>query len=172
MTCMTRRAALLGLGAVGCSWLVAGRRAAALEPLPAPAGPPTLWLKGAIGVTNGDDAAAFDLAMLEALPQSAIRTAVKWIDGEHEFVGPRITDLLDRVGATGASIRVTALDAYNVEIPVDDLRSNQPILAMTMDGQRMRIRDRGPLCVIYPWSDQPGLRTDRGVWYVSLIEVL
>ena len=64
------RRALLGAALASCL-----SAAIALEP---PAGPPVLSVSGNIGERNTPDAAEFDLAMLEKLPQHSITTTVPW----------------------------------------------------------------------------------------------
>lgn len=45
------------------------------------------------------------------------------------------------------------------------------ILATTVDGKQLSVRDRGPLWVVYPTGDKPELRTPvfeaRSVWQLK-----
>ena len=147
-------------------------RAADLE---RPAGRVLLRVTGAIEKRNDGDAAVFDRAMLEALPQTTVRTTTPWTEGVTEFRGPLGRVLLERVGTTGSQLNATAINVYTVSIPVADFREHDVIIALTRDGKPMRVRDRGPLWVIYPWSDEPQLRTEvhhgRSIWQLKAIAV-
>lgn len=146
-----------------------------VQALEAPSGPVLLKVTGDIKITNVDDEAHFDRAMLEALPQHETRTHLPWYDGRSVYRGPLLRDLLSAVGSTGSLLRVSALNDYVSEIPVSDAMEHDVILAMSRDGVPMRVRDQGPLFVIYPFDDFPELYTEvylhRSVWQVSSIDV-
>ena len=46
---------------------------------------------------------------------------------------------------------------------------------MKMNGEILRTRNKGPLWVIYPWSEQPELRTQivygRSIWQIKELMV-
>ena len=137
--------------------LLAGPVPAASADLAAPTGRVVLRISGAIAVRNDGETAAFDMAQLEALPQRTLATATPWTDGVVEFRGPLARAVLEAVGAAGERVRATAINDYSVEIPVADFGSYDVILAVRRDGRPMRVRDRGPIWVIYPWSDHADL---------------
>lgn len=140
-----------------------------------PSGMVVLTVKGAISATNADSAAQFDLAMLEALDSEEITTETPWYDSARTFNGPLISALLDEVGASGETLRVTAINDYSAEIPVSDVMSYPVILATRINGETMSIRDKGPAFVIYPFDRAPELYDElyfgRSVWQVKSIEV-
>lgn len=143
--------------------------------LDAPTGRVILEVGGRISVTNVEDEAHFDRAMLEALPQHVVVTGNPWIDGQSRFEGPLLSDLLAAVEAQGDELKVVAIKDYETLIPVNDALHNGVILAMRRDGERMRIRDKGPLFVVYPFDDRPELKTNiyfsRSAWQVARIDV-
>jgi hypothetical protein len=161
LTCVT-----LGPGAA---------RSAHAEGLDAPAGRIILRVEGAIGVRNDGDSAAFDRAQLEAFPQVTVRTETPWTDGVVEFRGPLARAVLHAAGASGTSVQATAINDYTVEIPITDFESHDVILAIARDGEAMRVRDRGPIWVIYPWGEHEELRTEvyhgRSIWQLSTLVV-
>lgn len=145
-------------------------------PLPAPSGRVLLTLSGDIAHTNAGDEAHFDRAMLEALPTRIIETHTPWHRGNGRYQGPLIRALLERVGADDAEqVRIRALNHYEAEVPVVDLRRHDVILAMSRDGEPLSIREYGPLFVLYPFDDHPELLTEairfRSVWHVERIIV-
>lgn len=156
-------AALLAVGAVP---------AFALD---APKGPVVLTVTGAITETNAPDGAEFDLDMLKALAQKSTVTATPWTEGTVTFDGPLGRALLDAVGAKGETMKVTALNDYSADVPVEDFRKHDVILATAMDGKPMSVRDKGPLFIIYPFNSEPDLYTEvyfnRSVWQIARIDI-
>jgi len=143
--------------------------------LAAPAGEVVLTIDGSISNTNGEGAAAFDLAMLDALAQRTTTTKTPWYDGEESFSGPIVQMLLEAVGATGTMVTVRALNDYSAEVPIEDFKANPVILASRLNGEVLSIRDKGPLFVIYPFDLDPSLYNEvyfgRSVWQVTSLTV-
>lgn len=140
-----------------------------------PSGRVILEVSGAISNFNGDNIMRYDLEMLEALGLHEITTDTPWTDGPVTFRGVLARDLLADVGATGTQIEAIALNDYSVEIPVMDFDSYGVILALQKDGEYLTVRDRGPLWVIYPWSDVTDLQNElyysRSIWQLRAIDV-
>jgi hypothetical protein len=149
--------------------------AAADEPLPRPSGRVLLTVKGAIEQTNADGKAELDLAMLEAIGTSQLQTSTPWTDGRPTFEGVRMRDLLERLGAHGPTVTVVALNDYKMQIPVDDFVSYPVLLAFKMNGERLRIREKGPLWLVYPQDEFPELQNKptqaKWVWQVKEMRV-
>ena len=124
---------------------------------------------------NSTDSAEFDRKMLEALPAETIETDTPWTDGIIRFEGPSMGEILKLVGTQGTRIVVTAINDYSVDIPIKDFDSYNVVLAMTMNGEPLRTRTKGPLWIIYPWRDQPKLRTEifygRAVWQTKELTI-
>lgn len=143
--------------------------------LEAPEGPVILVVSGRVGQTNVGDEAHFDKAMLGALAQHEVITHTPWYDGAVNFSGPLVSTILEAVGAEGRNIRVVALNEYASTIPVSDFEDYDVILAMQANGKTLRIRDQGPLFVIYPFDKHPELLNEqiysRSVWQVTRINV-
>jgi hypothetical protein len=145
-------------------------------PLPSPTGEVLLRVYGAISHTNAPDVAAFDIAMLDALPQRKTITKTPWHDGAQDFSGPTLLSILALVGATGQTLRIVALNDYAATMPVSDTVESPVILASRHAGRLFSLREKGPLFVIYPFSEMPHLENEvifsRSVWQVMEIEVL
>jgi len=169
-----RRAFLLGASALpALPALLALPPAAALE---RPRGPVVLTLRGRLRDSHDAGGAHFDMAMLEALPQASFATRTPWYREPRRFTGPLLRDLLDAVGAEGSVLRLVALNDYRVEMPVDDARRHDVIVARLLDERPMAVRDKGPLFVIYPFDAHPELRSavyyGRSAWQLRTIDVL
>lgn len=118
----------------------------------------------------------FTLATLEALGIEDIVTRTAWTGPEVlRFSGVPLSRLLRACGASGTSLRIQALNDYAVTVPVEDADLNGALLATRQDGAPLRIRDRGPIWLIYPWSARPQLDApvfrDRAIWQIRQIDV-
>ena len=143
--------------------------------LPAPTGPVLLEVDGAIDVSNLNGRAALDREMLRALGAGEIRTTTAWTDGVKVFRGVPLSALLERLGAKGASLKVTALNDYSARVPAEDAAEFNVLLAMEMDGKRLSVRDKGPIWIVYPRDQFDELQdvkyNERWVWQVRRITV-
>lgn len=143
--------------------------------LSSPTGKVLLTLSGNIQNTNEDGKAVFDLASLEKLGMVSFQTTSPWYDGRTTFTGIPLQKLMDYVGAKGSVIKVTALNDYTTEIPLSDFKKYNVILALKINGEYMRIRDKGPLFVVYPYDSIPELNNQiyysRSAWQVSRMNI-
>lgn len=143
--------------------------------LPVPAGKVLLTLSGNIENTNGDGKAVFDVASLEKLGMVSFQTTSPWYDGRTTFTGVPLQKLMDYVGAKGSVVKVTALNDYTTEIPLSDFKKYNVILALKINGEYMRVRDKGPLFVVYPYDSLPELNNQiyysRSAWQVSRMNI-
>jgi hypothetical protein len=119
---------------------------------------------------------SFDLPALEALGLEVLRTRTAWTGPETlHFSGVPLDRLLRAVGAQGDRLRATALNDYAVNVPREDADRNGAFLATRQDGAPLRVRDRGPIWLIYPWSDRADLDLavyrDRAIWQLRQIDV-
>ncbi|HJV72485.1 molybdopterin-dependent oxidoreductase [Ideonella sp.] len=155
---LTRRRCLAGLLAWGGAHAAVPPRAALLAQ---PHGTVVLSIDGQIRRTNADARADFDLEMLAALPQRQLVTHTPWHQGPQTFTGPLLRDVLAEVGAAGQRLVAVALNDYRCEIPVDDTAQFDVVLARLHNGEAMRVRDKGPLFIVYPFDSDPQLRSER-----------
>jgi hypothetical protein len=134
-----------------------------------------LSVTGAIANANDNGAASFDMALLAALPQHSFSTKTPWYPTPRKFTGVLVHDLLDAVGAKARTARAVALNDYRADIPTDDLVKHGAMIAYLLDDQPMPVRDKGPLVIIFPFSDRPELRTavhySRAVWQLKSLEL-
>ncbi|MGP9822337.1 hypothetical protein ACTZWW_20125 [Salinarimonas sp. NSM] len=117
----------------------------------------------------------FDLDALEALAPIAIETTTPWTEGVVRFEGARLGALAALAPEAGeiAEARLTALNDYTIAVPAEDWSAWDPVLATRVDGARMRVRDRGPIWLVYPLDSDPALQTQRHharmIWQVHEI---
>lgn len=131
-----------------------------------------LTVSGEIGVTNSGDAAEFDFALLESLPVFTLHTTTPWTDGEQVFEGVLMRDLMNQVEAAGTVLQARALNDYMIEIPVNDFEETDVILAYRHNGERMTVRTKGPLWIVYPDDSGNPEAVHRMIWQLRTIEVV
>ena len=149
---------------------------ATAQPIPAPTGAATLTMTGRIAATNAATGVELDLATIERM--GLIRYTVRdpWLEQDLEFTGVLVTDLLAAVGAASdaTSLKITALDDYQVDISLADLKRWPIMLATQTGGAPMSIEDKGPTRIVFPAD--PGIDTvrykDFWIWQIKTIEVV
>ncbi|WP_160000478.1 molybdopterin-dependent oxidoreductase [Roseomonas sp. 18066] len=116
----------------------------------------------------------FTLAQLEALGLTSYRTVTPWDRGLRNFSGVPLARLLEAVECLGSFLDAEAINRYTTSIPVADAQLGA-FIATRLEGQPMRVRDRGPLWLLYPWSDRPeldrSLYHERAIWQLRHIAV-
>lgn len=172
--------------------LAAAGPARAADALAAPKGPVVLTVAGSVAHANRpefdafDDsflayherhfkrAAAFDVAMLEALGTREMHLKVPGWPREVTVEGPSLEDVLAAAGTTGGLITLVALDGYAIELTRDQLHAEDWLLAIKRDGHYLNLGGRGPTWIVYARTDgQPATVDDeaRWPWSVFYIEV-
>ena len=171
---MSNRRHFLGGGVLG---LAIGLALPALgeEALAPPQDRVILTVTGAIANTNAPGRADFDLAALERLGFSKLVTWTPWTEGAVEFEGVLARRLMAVVGARGTEVYALALNEYDHTIPIADFQSYDVLLALRMNGRPMRVRDKGPIWIVYPWSGNPELddflTREKSVWQLNALHV-
>lgn len=127
-------------------------------------------------VSKGEASQSFSLDDILAMPQTTVATDNNYVDGTTVFQGPSLRLLLEKMDISAdATLRMTALNDFSVELPASDAFNYDVILAVLQGGEKMSVRDKGPIWVIYPMDDNPELQddllSDRLVWQLSSITV-
>lgn len=159
-----RRLFLAPVGALALStWLAAGQPAASSEAI--------LSVSGSHPAVQVD----LDLAALEQMPHHRIATSTPWTEGVSAYDGVLLRDLMKQLGVAGDTVRLTALNDYQIAIPTADFQKYDVLLAYARDGMAMPVRDKGPLWVIYPLDDHPELNGQethaKMIWQVRRLDV-
>lgn len=155
--------------------LACGLHHASAQTLPAPKGAVVLTVSGKVGNTNQAGQALLDMAMIEALPQQSFSTQTPWHKSPIVFSGPLLRDVFKLLKVDGDTIRATALNDYQVRIPMEDARRFDMVLAWRMNGEPMPVRTHGPLFIVYPFDSSPQLRSvryyERSIWQLKALEI-
>ena len=119
---------------------------------------------------EGAEAVTYTRDDLNALPRVTFETSTIWTEGVKEFSGVSLKLLLDKSGITSGMVRAVAINDYIVEIPVESLEADYPIVADQIDGAEFSRREKGPLWIVYPYDHAASYRTEenfgRSVWQV------
>jgi hypothetical protein len=147
------------------------------DPIPAPTGDVVLTVSGDIAKANAGSTVRLDLATVEQMGLVKYTVLDPWLDASHEFTGVLLSDFLDTIGVSAASahLHFVAIDDYEVEISVADVRKWPVLLATKMDGQPMSIADKGPMRVVFPYDQYPEIDRlaykDLWIWSLESLEV-
>ncbi len=146
--------------------------AAALQPA---TGKVILTISGNVGEKNTANAAVFDLAMIEKLPQRSFTTMTPWEKQPIKFTGPLLRDVLAAAKATGTTIKAVALNDYQSSIPLEDAQKFDVILAHKMNDANIPVKTKGPLFIVYPYDTKPELRSavyyERSAWQLKSLAI-
>jgi hypothetical protein len=112
---------------------------------------------------------------LEAMPQEIFTTNTPWTTAPTEFKGPSIKSLAALGEVPAAKANIIAINDYSAEIPAQDWETHGATLAVRLNGETMRIREKGPFWVMYPIDADPKvldtqLYHSRMVWQVKSID--
>lgn len=145
-------------------------------PIPPPQQEVILTVRGALGVASHHGTVKFDLPTLEQIGLVRFTTPTTWTDAPVTFEGilmSRLFELL-AVASHATEAVMTALDDYQVTIPLSDVRRWPVMLALKRDGAYMSVRDKGPLWVVYPRQAFPELNEPRHdpKWIWQLKEII
>lgn len=162
------------LAAVLLAQLLLGGSALACSIAP-PKGDVLLTVEGMINECNDGLEVHLDKAMIEALPKTEIRTENPWDHGVSTYQGVLLRDLLKYVAADGKVLTISALNDYRADLKITDVNKYDVILAYKREGVDLPVRDKGPLFVVFPFTDVPELATEaryaQSVWQVNQITV-
>lgn len=148
---------------------------AALSLLLALAGP-ALADDPLLTVVGPDGTQTYDQAALHAFGPVSFATSTIWTEGQPTFTGVPLQTILTDAGIDQGTVSAVAINDYAVQIPVNEVTADYPIVAFQQDGQAMSVRDKGPLWVIYPYDSDPALQSEvtyaRSIWQLVRIEAV
>ncbi len=126
---------------------------------------------------NSQAEIGLSLEALDAFPQVTVLTENEFVDGMTAFSGPLARVVLKQTNDLAAeTVKLVAANEYQIEVPVEDFRKYDVILATRQNGELFSPRDKGPIWLIYPMSDHKELRDStynaRLIWQLVRMEVL
>ena len=129
-----------------------------------------------LSVVGQTDARMYDLKALEAFAPARFTTSTIWTQSPAEFTGVPLRAVLADAGITDGVVTATAVNDYAVQLPLDEMTDDYPIIAYRMDGNTMSLRDKGPLWIVYPYDSDPALQSEvvysRSIWQLDRLSVI
>jgi hypothetical protein len=137
--------------------------------VPLPQTEAVLAIRGEGLRTNTGDAVAFDLPTLEALPTVEVAIEDPWEKRQVVYRGVLMSELLAVVGApvTATEVKFTALDAYEITLSADELRSGHVVLATRANGELMAVKNGGPSRIVFLPPSEQGKNKDLWIWSIK-----
>jgi hypothetical protein len=139
-----------------------------------PQGKPLLTITGRIGVTNADHTLRLDQAELDRLGLLALSVNDPWAKQRIALQGVWLRDLVDvaRPDAGATSLHLVALDDYQVDLNLADVRDQSIFLATrTGDGTVLPIEEGGPTRIVFADGLADRFSPDMWIWNIETIEV-
>jgi hypothetical protein len=140
----------------------------------APQGRPMLSITGRIDATNAEGALRIDQVALDRLGLLEMNVSDPWAKQRLALQGVWLRDLvaLAKPADGATSLHLTALDDYQVDLTLDDVRANPILLATrTADGAALPIEDGGPTRVVFADDLAQRFSPDAWIWNIDTIEV-
>lgn len=135
-----------------------------------------LTVSGSLAATNDANSAQLDLALLESIERRTIETSTIWTEGKQVFEGVSLSALVTALGLEGETLRATAINDYAVDIPMTDAVEGGAMVAYLLNGDKMSVRDKGPLWLVYPYDSDASFRSEviysRSIWQLNRIEAI
>lgn len=144
------------------------------QPVPAPKGKTVLTITGLVATKNTGSSISLDQTTIDRLGQVQVTVYEPWIKAETTFRGVWLADLMKVAAAASAaaSLRITALDDYRVELTTADLRAGGILLATTAgDGSAIAVADGGPTRIVFVKGIESGANADQWIWSLKTIEI-
>ena len=127
-------------------------------------------------VSTHGEVREFDLLSLTEMEPVTFQTSTIWTEGVQTFRGVLLSTILDKAGVFEGHLKASAINDYAVEIPVSDAVNGGPMIAYSLNGKEMTIRDKGPLWLVYPYDTNPAYQSEviysRSIWQLVRLEVI
>lgn len=124
-------------------------------------------------VTQKGQVTMLDMQDLKDIGVASIETSTIWTEGKITFEGVPLIALLDHLNVSDGTIVAKAINDYQITIPVSEARIEGPLIAYSMNGSTMSVRDKGPLWLVYPYDQNDDFRSEviyaRSIWQLDRI---
>lgn len=107
------------------------------------------------------EAFTLDTAALQRLPSVTIKPTLEYDNKAHTLTGPLLTTVLNTAGVrTDAALRLglRAVDGYNVNITLADVKTYRMMVATHMDGKPLALGGLGPQWAVYEADTLPAFK--------------
>ncbi|HYI15861.1 MAG TPA: molybdopterin-dependent oxidoreductase [Thermomicrobiales bacterium] len=142
--------------------------------IPVPRGEPVVTLTGQLEAANRGSTVELDLATLQAMGLIKVRVYEPWAKKDLEFRAVDLADVLDVAGALpqATSVHLTALDDYEVDLTMTDVRDGGVLVATASgNGRELPIDKGGPTRIIFTDGTEAGAASEQWIWSIKTIDV-
>jgi len=112
-----------------------------------------------------------DAKLLERWGSEQLKTLTPFTDGEPVFTGISFARFWEKIEPAGQVIRAVAVNDYTIEEEAERLIAMDAFIAYARDGRLLKVRDKGPFWIIFPWSERPDLLAP-GVYSLSIWQLV
>ncbi|PWH12033.1 MAG: hypothetical protein DDG60_15220 [Anaerolineae bacterium] len=147
------------------------------DAIPAPVGEVILTVTGKIGAKNSGDALLLDMNTLEKFGLVQYVLNDPWLKEKVTYKGVLMSDFLKIIQADpdAESVHFVALDNYEVDITLQEIRKWPILLATQSNGKYMSVQENGPTRIIFPFDQFPEIDQvtyrDLMIWNIASMEV-
>ena len=122
------------------------------DPIPLPQAEPILTVTGKVGAMNGQDELLMDRTTIEQSGLVEYTVTDPFEERAIRYQGVLMRDLLAlwQVAEDAKTVELTALNDYQITIPIADFHQYPVLFALQADGVYMQPDYRGPAMLVYP----------------------
>lgn len=122
-------------------------------------------------IKSNDTAHHLSQEQLKALTQETLTTITPWTDSPQVYSGINLRSLMEHYQIQATKAKAKALNDYQVEVDLQQAIAAGAFIASHQDGKPMKLRNKGPFWIVFPWSDKPNLMDrkyqDWSIWQLN-----
>jgi hypothetical protein len=146
------------------------------DPIPVPGGRSALTLTGELSGANKRDSVELDVATMNAMGLVRVEVYEPWARERLAFRGVELADVLDIAGVrpSASSVHMTALDDYEVELTMAEIRAGGILVATATasgNGRPLSVANGGPTRIVFTDGTTAGIAHEQWIWSLKTIEV-
>jgi hypothetical protein len=144
------------------------------DPIPLPGGRSALTLTGDLSAANQRGSVELDLATVNAMGLVRVEVFEPWARERLAFRGVELADVLDIAGVrpSASSVHMTALDDYEVELTMAEIRAGGILVATASgNGRPLSVANGGPTRIVFTDGTTAGVAHEQWIWSLKTIEV-
>lgn len=122
-------------------------------------------------IKNHETALHLSQEQLKDLTQETLKTITPWTNEPEVYSGISLSSLIAHYQIQATKVRAKALNDYQVEIDLQQAINSGAFIASHAEGQPMKLRNKGPFWIVFPWSKYPHLierkYQDWSIWQLT-----
>jgi hypothetical protein len=143
------------------------------ERLPTATGESLLTVTGRIAPGAADGTLRLDAAGLQRLGLRKVTVFEPFVRQTVDFQGVWLADVLAaaEVSPSATSVHLTALDDYETDLTMADIRAGVFLATRTGAGRPIPLEEGGPVRILIPGDIPSGTTDAKWIWSLSTVEV-